>query len=324
MSRIKISVLVAILVTVLCLGGTFGVNGIWGFQLSLAQAGDEYEHLRVGLPRMITSMDPLGYPKLNRTDLNVHMCVFDHLFRRAEDGNIVGHLAKDYKWLNDTTMRIHLRKGVTFHNGDKFTAADVKWTIEDMLDPARGPGLAGFMKGVEKVEVVDEHTVDIHTKGAFPTLPARLTCYTPMVSGKRRSTVDPKVYEKNPIGTGPFRFIEWKKGDRIVFERYEKYWKGVPKIKKLTFFPLADHTTRISALKSGSIDIALDVPPSLAKGLEKSPNLEVTAVPSVRVEWILLRTDQPPFNNKKVRQAVNYAINKEEYIATMLEGYGQT
>jgi peptide/nickel transport system substrate-binding protein len=105
-------------------------------------------------------------------------------------------------------------------------------------------------------------------------------------------------------------------------ERYEQYWKGVPKIKKLTFYPIADQNTRISALKSGTIDIAMDISPSLAKELKGASSIEITATPSARCEWVWLRTDKPPFNDKRVRQALNYAVNKEEYVQALLEGYG--
>jgi peptide/nickel transport system substrate-binding protein len=318
MSWIKVS-LIGVMVMVFTLGG---VSSEGGFQSNLAQAAEEYEHLRVGLPRDIAGLDPLGYPSLDRPEFNVHQCMFDLLLRRNEEGKIVGNLASDYKWLNEKTMRLTLRKGVNFHNGETFTAADVKWSLEDMLHSTRSPGLIGAVKGIEKVVAVDDYTVDIHTSEPVPTLPAKLCFVTLMVSSKQRANVDPSVYVNNPIGTGPFKLVEWKKGDRIVLERNEKYWRGMPKIKKLTFFPLPDSSTRVSALKSGTIDIAMDIPPSLAKELKGIPDLEVTAAPSVRVNWVYLRTDTPPFKDKRVRQAMNYAINREEYIATVLEGYG--
>ena len=322
MLRIKISFLMGILVTVVYLGGAIGIGGMWGLQPGLAHAAEEYEHIRVGLPRVLAGIDPLGYPRLDRPELNVQMCFFDHLFRRADDGRIVGHLATDYKWLNDNTMRIHLRKGVKFHNGDEFTAADVKWSIEDMLNPDRGPGLAGYMKGIEKIVVVDDHTLDLHTDAAIPTLPAKLTCYSPMVSGKERSKVPPEVYEKKPMGTGPFKFIEWKKGEYVKMVRNENYFKGVPKIKRLTFYPITDQNTRVSALRAGSIDIAMDISPSIAAALKGTSGIEITSKPSARCELVWFNTEKPPFNDRRLRQAANYAVNKEELVATVIEGYG--
>jgi peptide/nickel transport system substrate-binding protein len=318
MSWIKVS-LIGVMVMVFTLGG---VSSEGGFQSNLAQAAEEYEHLSIGLTRDIAALDPFGYPTLDRPEYNVHQCMFDPLFRRDDEGKITGNLATDYKWLNDKTMRINLRKGVTFHNGEKFTAADVKWTLEEMLHSKRSPGLIGAVKGIEKVVAVDDYTVDIHTNEPVPTLPAKLCLTAFMVSSQQRANVDPSVYANNPIGTGPFKLVEWKKGDRIVLERNEKYWRGMSKIKRLTFFPLPDASTRVSALRSGTIDIAMDIPPSLAKELKEMANLEITSAPSVRINYALLRCDTPPFNDKRVRQAVNYAVNKEEYIATILEGYG--
>ena len=145
MSRLTILCFVIIVAMVLSFGASITPGG---FQLGSALAAEEYEHLRIGLPRLLASVDPLGYPRLARAELDVQMAFFDHLFRRADDGKIVGHLATGYKWIDDNTMRITLRKGIKFHNGDEFTAADVKWSIEDMLNPDRGPGLVGVVKGI--------------------------------------------------------------------------------------------------------------------------------------------------------------------------------
>ena len=319
MRRMKASCFAGALMVVLSLSG---IGGMWGFQPSLAQAAEEYEHIKIGLMRDIASLDPFGYPSLDRPEVNVQQCIFDHLLRRNEEGKIIGHLATDYKWLNDKTLRLTLRKNVTFHNGEKFTAADVKYTLEEMLKGTLSPGLLGIIRGIEKIVPVDDYTVDILTTGPFPTLPARLCVYTMMVSSKQRVNADPSIYGNNPIGTGPFKFVEWKKGDRIVLERNEKYWRGVPKVKRLTIFPIIDSSTRVSALKSGTVDIATDIPPSLAKELKGVPDFEVTASPSARTMFVMLRSDIPPFNDKRVRLAVNYAINRDEYIATVLEGYG--
>ncbi len=319
MSRLRILCFVVIVAMVLSFGASITPDG---FQLGSALAAEEYEHLRIGLPRLLASVDPLGYPRLSRAELDVQMAFFDHLFRRADDGKIVGHLATGYKWVNDNTMRITLRKGVKFHNGDEFTAADVKWSIEDMKNPDRGPGLVGVVKGIKDVKVVDDYTVDIITEAPIPSLPAKLATYTLMVSGKERSTKKPEEYGKKPMGTGPYKFVEWKKGEHVIAVRNENYFLGVPKIKKITFYPIADYNTRISALKAGDIDIAMDISPTQAKEIKNTPGLEVTATPSARSEWVWIRTDVKPFDDKRVRQALNYAINQEEYINALVEGYG--
>lgn len=287
-----------------------------------AFAVDEYEHLRIGIPRKIASVDPLGYPSLDRPELNVQMCFFDHLFRRNEKGEVVGHLAKEYKWLDSNTFRVTLGQGVKFHNGDEFTAEDVKWSIEDMINPDRGPGLVSLMKGITEIKVIDKYTVDFITEAPIPTLPTKLTTYPLMVSGKERTAKSPEEYGEKPMGTGPYKLVEWKKGKHIIAVRNENYFLGMPKIKKLTLYPIPDHNTRVSALRSGDIDIAIDVKPSLAKALEKKSGFEITATPSARVEWVWIRTDLKPFDDRRLRQALNYAINKEEFVQTIMEGYG--
>lgn len=287
-----------------------------------AAGADEYEHLKIGMPRKIASIDPLGYPRLDRPELNVQMCFFDHLFRRNKKGDVIGHLAREYKWIDTNTFRVFLRQGVKFHNGDEFTAADVKWSIEDMINPDRGPGLVSVLKNITEIRVVDKYTVDFITDAPIPTLPSKLTTYPLMVSSKERSAKSAEEYENQPMGTGPFKFVEWKKGKHIIAVRNDDYFLGVPKIKKVTFYPIPDHNTRVSALKSGDIDIATDLKPSLANELAKTPGFEITATPSARVEWVWIRTDVKPFDDKRFRQALNYAVNKEEFVQTIMEGYG--
>jgi peptide/nickel transport system substrate-binding protein len=287
-----------------------------------ARGADEYEHIKIGLYTKLAGVDPLGYPRLNRPELNVQMCFFDHLFRRDDNGKIVGHLAEEYEWIDQNTFRIKLRQGVKFHNGDEFTAEDVKWSIEDMKNPDRGPGLAAIVKPIKEVKILDNYTVDLLTEFPVPTLPAKLACYTLMVSSKERSTKSPEEYENKPMGTGPFKFVEWEKGKHIIAVRNENYFMGVPKIKKITFFPIPDHNTRVSALKAGDIDIAMDIPPSQAKAMKNVSGIEVTATPSSRIEFVGIRTDVKPFDDVRFRQALNYAVNKEEFTRTMLEGYG--
>jgi peptide/nickel transport system substrate-binding protein len=293
-----------------------------GFQPKLALAAEEYDQINIGLDVLLAAVDPLGYPRLSRMELNVQMCFFDHLFRRDKDGKIVGHLATGYKWLDDNTMRVTLRKGVKFHNGDEFTAEDVRFSIHDMMNPDRGPGLVGVTKGITEVKVIDRYTADFIVERPIPSLPAKLACYTLMVSKNDRDGRDPKLYEKKPMGTGPFKFIEWKKGEYVKAVRNEDYFLGVPKIKRVTFFPIADMSTRVSALKSGEIDIAVNISPNQAEELNKHPELEVTATPSSRCVWIWIRTDQKPFDDKRVRQALNYAVNNQEFVSELLDGYG--
>ena len=307
----------------------FGVMAL--VMVNNAFSAEEYEHLRISLPSKLAGVDPLGYPRLNRPELNVQMCFFDHLFRRDENSKIVGHLAEGYEWINPNTLRIKLRRGIKFHNGDEFTAEDVKWSIEDMQNPDRGPGLVGVVKPITQMRLIDRYTIDLVTDTPVPTLPAKLSCYPLMVSGKERSSKPPEEYENKPMGTGPYKFVEWQKGKYIVAVRNENYFLGVPKIKKITFYPIPDLNTRISALKSGDIDIAMDILPSQAKALETTPGFEVTAVPSARIEYLFFGQDQKPnddrrhlkpYDDRRLRQALNYAVNKKELVQTLMENYG--
>lgn len=211
---------------------------------------------------------------------------------------------------------------MVFQDGTPFTAKDVQFSIEAMKTSGRSPGLAQFLEDVASVEIIDTHTVQIRTKVPLPTLLSRLTTYTPMVSAKQRKGANPETYEDKPLGTGPFQLVEWRRGDRLILERNERYWKGMPKIKRVTIFFIPDDTTRVAALQSGRIDVAVHIPPALTSLIKKDPNLEITASPSTRVQWIYIRSDIAPLHDKRVRQALNHAVNIQELIQRVQEGFG--
>ena len=187
---------------------------------------------------------------------------------------------------------------------------------------------------IERIETPDKYTVRVLTKKPFPTLENQLALRGAIVPPKYFKEKDGPTLAKSPVGSGPYRFVRWAKDEAITLEANESWWGGAPKVKTLVFRPIPEHTTRVAALQTGEADIVTNVPPHLVKQVEDNAKLYVSKAPSVRVIFLWIYTHQydkehklvGPYNgptkDKRVRQALNYAVNVDEVIKNVLEGNG--
>jgi peptide/nickel transport system substrate-binding protein len=233
-------------------------------------------------------------------------------------------LATEWKILNDTTWEFKLRKGVKFHNGEPFTAASVKATIDYALDPATRShyATAGYWGLVKEVQVVDDYTVRFITKQPWPSMidNAALTSSLIMPAKALKELGPAKLAEK-PIGTGPFKFVEWKRDERLVLERNPDYWQGPADVSRVTFRFIPEFSARMAALLSGEIDIMKDVPPQAVEAIERSGRAKLRATVSSRINYLALVNLKPgPMQDVRVRRAMNHAVNVDELIAQVLKG----
>ena len=186
---------------------------------------------------------------------------------------LTGGLAESWRLVSPTTYQFKLRRGVKFHNGEPFNADAVKFSIERQLNHPKSRAKAALAP-VERVEVVDEHTVNVVSKGPFPVLLARTT-----YAGSGSVVMLPPKYvqEKgddfalHPIGTGAFKFVEWVKGDRVTLEANPDYWRGKPKVQRVTFRFVPETATRIASLLNGETDIIENVPPDQVERVAGEP-----------------------------------------------------
>jgi peptide/nickel transport system substrate-binding protein len=239
-------------------------------------------------------------------------------------------LASSLKNLNPTTWELKLRTGVKFHNGEPFNAEAVKFTIDRILDPATKSVTRGNFTWIKEVKVVDENTVQLITTKPFPAAPEFLTLAY-IVPPKYLKSVGDDEFSRKPVGTGPYKFVEWKKAEHLIVEANAGYWKdspkGMPKIKTIVFRTIPETTTQIAELLSGGVDIIRNVPPDQIAVVKDSPNARISATKILRVNSLLLdnagRASNTPLTNQKVREAVAYAINVEEMLKTILGGYAE-
>ena len=233
-------------------------------------------------------------------------------------------LAESWRIVNDTTWEFKLRKGVKFHNGEPFTAQSVKATIDYALDPASKSHFiaAAYWGLVKEVQVVDDHTVRFLTKQPWPNLidSASLTNAL-MMPAKALKELGPAKLNEKPIGTGPFKFVEWKRDERLVLERNPDYWQGPADVSRVTFRFIPEFSARMAALLSGEIDIMKDVPPHATEAVDRSGRAKVRATVSSRINYLALVNLKPgPMQDARVRRAMNHAVDVEELIKQVLKG----
>ncbi|MBN1318663.1 MAG: hypothetical protein JXA42_24495 [Anaerolineales bacterium] len=269
-------------------------------QIIIAQVGD---------PEVI---DP-NYIK-TREAQNVLRLIYDSLYHRDDDMQIIPWLATSYENPDELTWRFHLREGVKFHNGNDFTASDVKFSIYRLMEDDSTSNARDF---IDRVEVIDDFTVDIITKEPYAAFLTRVVLMH-MTDEETFAAVGVDGFTNNPIGTGPFKFVEWVKDERVVFEANPNYWGGAPNVQTVIFVPIPESATRIAALEAGDVDIIASVPPEY---VDQAPEgVDVLIIPGTRAFYLGLNVNMEPFDNKLVRQAMNYAVDVDSIIENVLNG----
>ncbi len=288
-----------------------------------AQDRTKTKEVVVGLgaePRTLLAMTIVDW-----TTNNMLEHIYDRLLDRdAKTFKPKPMLATEWKIVNDTTWEFKLRRNVKFHNGEPFTAASVKATIEYGLDPATKSHFASaaYWGLVKEVQVVDDYTVRFVTKQPWPNLidSASLT-NSLMMPAKALKELGPARLAEKPIGTGPFKFVEWRRDERLVLDRNPDYWQGPADVSRVTFRFIPEFSARMAALLSGEIDIMKDVPPHAVEAIEKGGRARLRATVSSRINYLALVNLKPgPMQDVRVRRAMNHAVDVDELITQVLKG----
>ncbi len=258
--------------------------------------------------------------------------IFDTLVERDQALKIVPALAAELpKLVAPTTWEVKLRKGVKFHNGEEFNAESAKFSLERVKQA--GMRASSNFRPIDRVEIVDPYTVRVHTTKPWPT-------FTTVMTFRQACMYPPKAYagkdtafiSKNPIGTGPYRYVRWSKDEEIVVEANEQYWRGAPKIKTVVFKPIPDDAVRVAALQNGEVDVAVNIPPHLANIIANHPKLFLSTAPSIRTIQLMFVTHEYDAQHKlvgpaktvvadkRVRQAIMSAIDADDIIKNVLDG----
>jgi peptide/nickel transport system substrate-binding protein len=273
---------------------------------------------------MATSLSTVDVQKQGKMDeMAVLINLFDPLIFRKEDGSLEPGLATSWKSLNNKTWQFTLREGVKFHNGEPFNAAAAKFSLDRILDPKTKSPITE-LKNVDRVEAVDPRTINIITKDIDPMLPDKLTLFAGcMVPPKYIQEKGEEAFASQPVGTGPFTFVEWVKDDHITLQANKQYWRGPVKLDRIVFRSVPDDATRVAALLSGRVDIIAELPPAAAAKVRETKAMRVDAVPGLRLHYLSIAAEDGPLSKAKVRQAISYAIDYKTLIDKALYGFAK-
>jgi peptide/nickel transport system substrate-binding protein len=277
-----------------------------------------------------TTLDTMNQQETPASVVATHL--YDTLVERDANLKLVPALAAELpKLVSPQVWEVKLRKGVKFHNGEEFDAESAKFSLERVKTPAMRA--SSNFRPIDRVEIVDPHTVRVHTTKPWPT-------FTTIMGFRQASMYPPKAYagkdsafiSKNPIGTGPYKFVRWSKDEEIVLEANEQYWRGAPKIKTVVFRPIPDDAVRVAALQNGEVDVAVNIPPHLANIIANHPKIFLSTAPSIRTLQLMYVTHEYDAQHKpvgpykgvtadrRVRQAITSAIDADEIVKNVLDG----
>ncbi|MCH4889025.1 glutathione ABC transporter substrate-binding protein [Acidaminobacter sp. JC074] len=275
------------------------------------------EDLTVAISADIASLDPQGHND-TKSELVTNV-LFNRLFRLNQDFGIDPDLAEEWSQPSPTEWVIKIKEGVKFHDGSEMKASDVKFSFERSKEM---PKVQHVLAEMDTIEVVDDYTVKITTKTAFAPF-----LYTLAHAG---ASIIPEAYVNaggnfdDPIGTGPYKFVSWASGDKIVVEKFDGYFdeNNMGHMKKITFRVIPEGTSRTIALETGEVDLVQELETIDMPKVEEAQNLSVYTTESTRVDFFAVNNEKPPFDNKLVRQALNYAIDKQAIMIVAINGAG--
>ncbi len=272
------------------------------------------------------SMDPHAVTAVN--DFRILVNLYDGLVRyRSGTLEVEPALAQSWRISDDGTVyTFRLRAGVTFHDGTPFNADAVKFNFDRMLDDSHphhdtGPfPLAFFFSAVKSTEVLDDLTVRFTLREPYAPFLSNLAYPTGLLVSPAAVQAHGVDYGRAPSGTGPFRFRLWETNRQVAVERNPDYWDGAPSLSGIVFRPITDANARLSEMLSGNIDIMVEVPPDTVALFRDDPRFAVYEQAGPHLWFLILNLREPPFDDVRMRRAVNHAINRWSLVEDVLQG----
>ncbi len=260
------------------------------------------------------------YMHTKQQGFTVGTLIFETLIKKDTNGEYIPWLAKEWEFVDDTTIIFKLRDDVTFHDGSKFTAEDAAYSL------ALG-AISSFSKTIfssidsENTKAIDEFTLELKLLNPYaPIMEALASFRGAMLSKNARETMGEEAYGRAPIATGPMKFTEWVSGDRIEMEAYEGYWGEKLAFSKATARIIVESSARSIELETGGVDIAMELAFSDWERIEENPDTVLISGESQSSTFILLNNSMEPFNDIRVRQALAYALDLESLVDIVFQG----
>jgi peptide/nickel transport system substrate-binding protein len=297
--------------------------------ITRAEAQQRSREVRVGLSQDILTLDPANHRNTNTE--RVIRNIYDGLLTRDAQMRVLPEVAESFRQVDPLTYEFKLRQGIRFHSGSALTAEDVVFTFDRV---AKDGAMAGqtsprksLMGPLRETRAVDAGTIRMVLSEPWPILPAMIP-FQNIVSRRHIERVGQEAFQTQPDGCGPFRFAEWRRGEAVILERFPEYYGGAPdippagpaRVDRVVFRVIPENASRIAALLAGEVDIVSELPPSQMARVAASPNTDVVKVRGTRTFFVAMNNAKPPFNDVRVRRALNHALDKATLIARILNG----
>ncbi len=290
--------------------------------LAFAVVGSAHaaKDLVVGVPDNLTGLDP--------SDLNDNLSqsaarlMFEGLYMLDEHMKLRPQLAESYDASEDAKeFTFHLRKGVTFHDGTPFNAAAVKFSFDRAGNPTNHLKRQSLYVMIDHTDVVDDNTVKMVLKYPFGAFVNNIAHPGTLIVSPKSVQEFGKEVMRHPSGTGPYAFVSWS-ADMLRLKKNEHYWKpGLPKLDTVTYRSVPENGARIAMLQAGEAQFIYPVPPEMIKAIQNSPTITVFDEPSILIRYVVLNNMRKPFDDPRVRLALNYAIDKQAFAKVVFSGF---
>ena len=293
--------------------------GVLALSLSVGAAQAQTVTLAQGVDP--ESLDPATDTLI--TSVSVMMNIYDSLVWRDGESNLIPGLAESWEFPSETQMVLKLREGVTFHNGEAFTADDVLFSYNRLFDEENPSPLLRSLKGfVESVDKIDDYTVRVNMPAPRATVVPTLI-RVPILPSETFAEMGAQAFGIAPVGTGPFQFERWDPNQQIVLSRNENYWRGTPDVGEFIVRIIPEDFARFASLKNGEVDIITNLTSERVQEIESDPSLKWGGVNSARNMFVGMQTREPPFDDLRVRQAMNYAVDVDALIEVLMGGHAR-
>jgi peptide/nickel transport system substrate-binding protein len=285
---------------------------------AVAQTGKEA--LTIDVPSDAATLDP--HLQWDTDSYGVYRNIFDNLLTRDAAGKIVPQIATAWRFVDDTHAEFDIRPDVKFQDGTPLSAGDVVFSVKRITNPAFKSAQLSQFDQIADAEALGPAKVRLTMKKPYPVLFAQLVKLS-IVPKAYVERVGDQEFNLKPLGSGPYKLHEWRKGVQVSLDANESYWRGKPPFKTVIFRAVADVSTRVADLKTGRADLVRLLPPDEAIALKSNARVAVLTVPTERVGYLSINAQAGPTTDVRVRRAIAHAIDKQGLIDALLQGFGK-
>ena len=310
----KKRILSFLLATVMASGLLAGCSSDEGKKGSGKEEGGKKDSIVIATMGETPSLSPTEHNAVAGSYMNI--LTYNTLFKTSMTLEPVPDLVDSYENVDDSTWHFKIKEGVKFHNGDTMTIDDVVASLQWAQGFAE---VSLYNKNFVSISKVDDQTLEIKTDGPDAMVLSNL-CHHGNAIVPKKLIDEGHDFNAEPIGTGPYKFVKWNRGDSLEFEAFEDYFEGAPSIKNMTWKIIPEGSSRTIALEAGEVDMIIEVEAMDVERIESNSDLTLLKHESTAINWLMLNNEKPGLDNQNVRHAINSAINRDDLVTVAMNG----